>query len=252
MAPESISSEDRHPQSGSHSARRINTLARGLGGTRYLEIGVNRGKTFLAVDMPSKTAVDPRFQFDRFSEQTDSVQFHELTSDEWFLNCSRGNRFDIIFLDGLHTFEQTFRDFCNSLLLSHDNTVWVIDDTVPRDIYSSCPNQKLAGRVRRKDIGAAVSNKKPGGWNGDVFKLVFAIHDFFPILSYRTILAPGKPQTIVWRRPQSRFVPLFNNLEAISRLNYFDFQDNLHVLNGGTEEEVLQAALADLCADADR
>jgi hypothetical protein len=222
------------------SARRINAVARELGATRYLEIGVSKGKTFLAVNMPKKTAVDPRFRFDAAAIQTDEVHCHEMTSDEWFLKYADGETFDIIFLDGLHTFEQTFRDFCNSLLLSHANTVWIIDDTMPGDIYSSCRNQKMAIDVRRKDIGRVAPDKTPGAWSGDVYKLVFAIHDFFSLLSYRTILHPGKPQTIVWRRRRSGFVPLLNDLAAISQLTYFDFQQNLDLFQGGAEEDVLK------------
>jgi len=234
----------------SPSARRINAIARELGATRYLEIGVSRGRTFLAVNMPKKTAVDPRFRFDAAAIQTDGVRCHEMTSDEWFLEYAAGETFDIIFLDGMHTFEQIFRDFCNSLLLSHANTVWIIDDTVPGDIYSSCRDQKTATDLRRKEIGRFAPDKNLGAWTGDVYKLTFAIHDFFPLLSYRTILRPGKPQMIVWRRRRSGFAPLFNNLATISQLTYFDFQQNLDLLQGDAEEDVLQLLFASLASTA--
>jgi len=51
--------------------------------------------------------------------------------------------FDIIFIDGLHTYEQTFSDICNSISLSSPESFFLIDDTLPSDIYSSFRSQKL-------------------------------------------------------------------------------------------------------------
>ena len=50
--------------SGTHSSRRINALAAAMRARRYLEVGVNKGETFLAVEIAEKTAVDPEFRFD--------------------------------------------------------------------------------------------------------------------------------------------------------------------------------------------
>lgn len=225
-----------------HSARRINFLKDRMGATRYLEIGVSRGRTFLNVQITEKTAVDPQFKFEWQPLQTDQVRFFEQPSDEWFLQHSEGRIFDIIFLDGLHTFEQTFRDFCNSLSVTHPKTIWIIDDTVPSDIYSAWPDQKEAVRFRRQAAGALESQ----AWHGDVYKIVFAIHDFFPMMSFCTITTGGNPQTLVWRKPRQDFSPALNNLESISRLGYFDFKKRFELMNAKPEEEALEIVLADL------
>ena len=142
-------------------------------------------------------------------------------------------KYDIVFLDGLHKFEQTFRDFCNSQSHCHDRTVWMIDDVHPNDVFSAHPDQKLAYRFR------TLHGKQGRAWHGDVFKLVFAIHDFFPNLSYRTISDGGNPQTVVVRRARKDFRPRLGDLEKISRLTYYDFIENRDLLNLATEEEVL-------------
>jgi hypothetical protein len=58
---------------------------------------------------------------------------------------------------------------------------------------------------------------------GDVFKVVFFLHDFFPNLSFATFQGGGNPQTIVWRAPRGEFKPIFNDVEAIKRMTYGDF-----------------------------
>jgi len=216
-----------------HSARRINFIASKLASEKYLEIGVRRGKTFLGVDIKNKVAVDPNFIFAFAQYQSTSIKFFEMTSDEFFLEHAVEDKFDIIFLDGLHTFEQTFRDFCNSLAHCHERTIWVIDDTVPRDVYSTLTDHAKAVEARKNAGG------RGNAWHGDIFKVVFAIHDFFPSFSFCTLTTNGNPQTLFWKKPQKDFQPKFNNLETISRLNYFDFIENIHVLNLMTEEEGL-------------
>lgn len=230
------------------AARRINSLARAANAKSYLEIGVSRGATFFAVEIPRRVGVDPAFRFDARAKATGDTRLFEMTSDDWFVAHSRGETFDVIFLDGLHTFEQTFRDFCNSLAVAHDRTVWVIDDTVPSDIYSAWPDQKEAATVRRESFArlsdnVTINGKLKGGWHGDVFKVVFAIHDFFPTLSYCTIMTGGNPQTLVWRTPRTAFAPLFNSLEAISRLTFFDFRRRFdEAMQAVDEEEGLRRA----------
>jgi hypothetical protein len=67
---------------------------------------------------------------------------------------------------------------------------------------------------------------------------VFTIHDFFPNLSYRTIVGRGNPQTVVIRRPRKEFRPKFGDLEKISRLTYYDFIEHRSMLNIARDEEM--------------
>jgi hypothetical protein len=214
--------------------RRIRKIAEKRSIRTYLEIGVENGWTFNSVDIEYKDAVDPRFGFDYSTIATEKVRFFETTSDDFFRNIYALEYYDLIFIDGLHTFEQAFRDFCSSLSYAHKNTVWIIDDTVPNDIFSAWPEQKRAVAAR-----LAMLKNADRSWHGDVFKVVFAIHDFFPTLSYATVVDSGNPQTFVWRSPRKNFNPLFNSLEKISRLNWFDLEENEYILQKVTEDEVI-------------
>lgn len=58
---------------------------------------------------------------------------------------------------------------------------------------------------------------------GDVYKVIFAIHDFFPQFSYATF--PGHGQTVLWLETRTDFTPTWDSLEKISRLSYWDFEN---------------------------
>jgi hypothetical protein len=222
------------------SARRINHLAQALGARCYLEIGVNKGTTFHSVAVRERIAVDPRFLFEYRDFANANTHFHEVTSDEYFRRIESTARFDICFLDGLHTFEQTLRDFCNTLSYAHDRTVWLIDDTKPYDVYSALRDAPRAFRYRHAagDTGYA--------WHGDVFKIVFFLHDFFPLMNYRTISSGGNLQTLVWRSQRGWRKPCYNDTEAISRMNYFDMLDRIEILRETPEKDALQLCIQEL------
>lgn len=238
-----MADEESNGQKGAvrYSTRRINGIAAHFNATRYLEIGVSGGRTFFTVDVENKVAVDPRFRFDWEPRQTENVRYFQMPSDEWFIEHGRSEQFDLIFLDGLHTFEQTFRDFCNALTVAHPGTVFMIDDTVPTDVFSAWPDHREAVNFRRAQaLKSGLEGRVASAWQGDVYKTIFAIHDFFPTLSYATIMGSGNPQTLVWRAGRRGFQTRFNSLEAISRLNYFDFENNVDVMNYCSESEALR------------
>jgi len=101
-------------------------------------------------------------------------------------------------------------------------------------------NKKKAYK-RRSEAG---DNSK--AWHGDVFKVIFAVHDFHPSLNYRTILGSGNPQALPWRSKLGWRQPLLNSLEAISRLTYFDLLDHMAILRGCSEEEAMATCLKEL------
>jgi hypothetical protein len=217
-----------------HSARRINALARRLGAQRYLEIGVSTGQTFRAIDVAERTGVDPNFRFDTAEVANATTRLHAMRSDAWFAEAGAGSPYDIVFIDGLHVFEQVVRDLTNTLARTGWRSAILIDDTVPVDVFSSLTNQREAVRLRQEAGG------KGGAWHGDVFKIVFLIHDFFPFLDYRTIIGSGNPQTLVWRSGGLTRKPVFDNVERISRLDWFALQAHADVLQTASEDEAIE------------
>lgn len=211
---------------------RLNALAAAVSARSYLEIGVSRGSTFLRVDVARKVGVDPLFRFDAEAHAGPGVEFHRMTSDAYFARRETAReRFDLIYLDGLHAFGQTFRDFCASLACAHESTVWVIDDTNPTGFAASRRSPRAARWLRR------LSGSRDTSWMGDVYKVVFALHDFFPQFAYATY--PGHGQTVVWRERREDFAPAWNSLARIGRLGYLGFLANRRLLNVRDEAAIL-------------
>ena len=195
---------------------RLNSLAKINSTKKYLEVGVETGRTFLEINAPFKVGVDPNFLFNFKNYADENTLFYPINSDEfWSNSCPINHKFDLIYLDGLHTFDQTFRDFCASQNHAHDNTIWLLDDTYPTDFFASQPDYKFVY------LGRKFLRSKETFWMGDVFKVVFAIHDFFPQFRYATF--PQHGQTVVWKERRSNFHPTWKSLNKISRMGYLDF-----------------------------
>ena len=81
---------------------------------------------------------------------------------------------------------------------------------------------------------------RDASWHGDVYKVVFAMHDFHPGLQYATIMDSGNPQTLVWRAKEPKRGTLLDDMEAISRLTYFDTRKHADILHPADEAGAMQ------------
>lgn len=164
----------------------------------YLEIGVNRGVTFNTLTAARKVAVDPKFlfDFDEVARTVSGTEFHETTSDEYFGRLAgRDTSFDVIYLDGLHTAEQTVRDLINAISFLKPDGVIVIDDVFPSS-YSASLHERADTRILLKATGDS-----SGAWMGDVYRLVFFVESFCQQFSYCTV-NNNHGQLILWREPR--------------------------------------------------
>lgn len=111
--------------------------------TNYLEIGCAGNKLFQSVMAKTKIGVDP------FSGGT-----HRMTSDTFFE--SNNSLYDVIFVDGLHEYQQAWRDVKNSLSSIEVGGYIGIHDMLPRNW-----------------IEAHIPCLYNGPWSGDVWKIAF-------------------------------------------------------------------------------
>jgi hypothetical protein len=232
----------------SYSARRLNKILEVMPkGARYLEIGVETGHTFFEVMAAHKTAVDPYFQFDlEVAQASDpSIHYHQVPSDEFFKSKEKNLKYDLIFLDGLHTWDQTYRDFCNAILATHDHSVIMIDDIFPCDVFS-CNRDQFEGTMMRQFMTGDSSN----AWHGDTYKIIPLIQMFFPSLNYCTIISDGNPQTLVWRSTKT-MAPGFNLIQdqgslTMADLDYLWFLRNQEGYNPMEEKVALDLVCSNL------
>lgn len=158
-----------------------------------------------------KTAVDPHFLLDveQASSQNPDASYHEVPSDDYF--GAYAEPFDVIYLDGLHTLEQTLRDFTSALELLTPRGVIVIDDVLPNSHFAALPDLDEFLTFRAANYVAEDS------WMGDVYRLVFMIDSFFQQVSFRTT-EDNHGQLVVWRAPRPSVTE--RRIEDISRLGF--------------------------------
>ena len=87
----------------------------------YLEIGCFDNKAFDTIPLPinQKVGVDPL-----------RGGTHRMTSDEFF--SVNKDFFDVIFIDGLHTYDQCSKDVLNSMKFLNNNGIIILHDMLPR------------------------------------------------------------------------------------------------------------------------
>jgi len=126
----------------------INKIINRFNFSKYLEIGVYHPKlNFDLINTNFKDGVDP--------EPRRPVSY-EMTSDEFFEKHSTNKKYDIIFIDGLHTYEQTYKDVINSINLLNEGGVIVMHDCNPPTKYHIRTHEEYL--------------KTGGEWNGTVYK----------------------------------------------------------------------------------
>lgn len=210
----------------------------------YLEIGVCEGATFHAVRAPRRIAVDPVFQFDIAAAAADPANagavYHPITSDAWFTGPGRAAQFDLIFLDGLHLFEQTLRDLLHAIPRLRPGGAIVIDDVLPVSYGASLRDVEDSAKFRRMAPGATA----PKAWMGDVFKLVFWIRDYLLDWDYATV-TDNHGQLVLWRGARVHDVPPLD-MEAICRLEYKDVVFRPRAYNFRPLDEIAAAVAAQL------
>lgn len=139
---------------------------RSFAGPRYLEIGVHTGVLFTHVRARRKVGVDPApaipaWKWWLHPNTALRGSLVKATSDEYFADLDPEAEFDVVFVDGEHTFDQSLRDVEHALAhLSAEGVVLVHDVNPPTEASALCD--------------AAEAARLPGGecWCGEVWKAI--------------------------------------------------------------------------------
>lgn len=134
----------------------INLLISTKDNAKYLEIGCATNSLFDSVYASKKIGVDPN--------NGGNVR---LTSDRYFE--ANKDSFDVVFIDGLHTYEQARKDCINSINCATPGAWIAFHDMLP--------------------LNWIEANHKPiqgGSWTGDVWKLAFELANT-PGIDFRII-----------------------------------------------------------------
>lgn len=157
----------------------INALIKKNGYKTYLEIGVNTpaqpGYSHEGVEVATKHGVDPN---------VDTT--YRMTSDDFF--AENTNMYDIVFVDGLHIFDQAHRDIENSLRFLNPGGTIVVHDCNP------------VREITQRAVRASST------WHGDVWKAILKLRMERKDVSIYTIDA-DEGCAIVTKGSQELYIP---------------------------------------------
>jgi hypothetical protein len=209
-------------------------IARGI--ERYLEVGIKKGQHFFNVEAHHKVGVLPDAKFDVRSRLPDTVEpdavennkieIFETLSQDYFLHFYDDQKFDVICLNNARHLDALFQEFNTTLLCAHQNTIWLINGSMPRDLFDTLPSYHDACHLRKKMTGV-----EDWSWNGQVYQFILALHDFFPLMHYFTMSEGKNHQTIIWFEPRQDFLPRFNSFETIAKATYKDYLTHQDLYN---------------------
>lgn len=146
----------------------INALIKKGGYQKYLEIGIdNPNNNYLQINAPEKECVDPYIKGDGDFKDSheilsdeereyiiENIITYRMTSDEFFETIPKDKKYDIVFIDGLHTEEQVGRDIINTFKHLNKGGIIVVHDCLPAN--------------ETAQIVPRISDE----WNGTVWKAI--------------------------------------------------------------------------------
>ena len=156
----------------------------------YLEVGCDNDENFSKIQIVNKIGIDPL-----------KGGTLRMTSDEFFTKNDQS--FDIIFLDGLHTYEQTIKDINNGLKFLNTNGVIIIHDCLPKKIWN-----QIVPRLY-------------GHWNGDVWKAIVHSRTYSHADTY-TCIADHGIGVIFNRKNKNRLIIDKTNFKNLKFADYYN------------------------------
>ena len=172
----------------------------------YLEIGCDDDENFSKINVKKKIGIDPA-----------SGGTHRMTSDEFFL--SNKEKFDCIFIDGLHYYKQVKKDIFNSLKILNQNGVIFLHDCLPNNVYEQA-------------IPRCQYN-----WNGDVWKAIVENRTLENLDTY-TCYADHGVGIILKRKNRKKLKLNIDN--NFIKLKFCDYYNNYKEYMNITEYEELK------------
>ena len=179
---------------------------------RYLEIGCFKNEVFDAVPCKDKTGVDPS-----------QGGTYKMTSDEFFAQNKK--TFDIIFIDGLHHYEQVHKDAVNAIACLKAGGWVAFHDFLPTDwMEQHRPALK-------------------GAWTGDCWKLACELAQS-PDIDFRILQIDHGVGVMRLKRENAAIVDLSDTLRdaqfdtfvnALPNLPVVSWQDGVKWINGDTQ-----------------
>ena len=157
----------------------------------YLEIGCFSNELFDQINCERKVGVDPV-----------SGGTIRATSDDFFKKNTE--KFDCVFIDGLHRYYQVKKDILNSINSLNEGGIILLHDCLPNNVY-----EQAVPRCQYK-------------WNGDVWKAIVELRTYKNLDIYTCYADHGIG--VVFVRPNRNQLNL--NKDNFLKLSFKDYYEN--------------------------
>ncbi len=184
----------------------------------YLEIGVFVGQNYLQVQPEFAVAVDPVPKIPKLEELPGHKKYYPIPSDDYFPElCKKDfpDGLDIVFIDGLHTYDQSLKDVINCLPFLNSDGWIIMHDCYPKYEAASWPSMEK-------------SMQHPtfkGVWNGDVYKSILWLRSFRNDLE---VCVLNKDHGLGIIRKKKPGMMLSFSEKEIKEMNYEFFEKKAH------------------------
>ena len=189
----------------------VRQIAAAIKPERYLEVGIEYGRTLLAVKAKEKVGIDPAPKLKEYP----GCKIYKGKSDDIFESSDFDEEpFDLIFIDGYHEYNQVVRDIENStrFLVNDSRGMIVCHDVWPFDL------------IGKKGFEHLLDKEYPGPsypWCGDVWKAIYYIESCRPDFDYTVDkIFPGYLR--LWRNEKMRHSKISLSKEEIGKMTLAD------------------------------
>ena len=165
----------------------------------YLEIGCDRDQLFSRIKLENKIGVDPY-----------SGGNVRKTSDDFFLENNK--TFDLVFIDGLHTYAQVKKDILNSVKFLNTNGIILVHDCLPDTMSKQAvPRYKMQ-------------------WNGDVWKAIVDLRQNPDLDIYTCEMDQGIG--IIKKKNNTSILKLSTEIDKLKFKDYYyNYKEYMRVIN---------------------
>jgi hypothetical protein len=149
---------------------------------------------------------------------------HRMSSDDFFLNNKQ--KFDVIFIDGFHTYHQVKKDTINACKFANKTSTIISHDFLPQSWFTAVPNDYKVLDFK---------------WNGDCWKFAFELlHkgiNFYIVKIDEGIMVIDSPDSIEKIQEMEstidsyyfelQFSYLYNNIDKLPLIEFKDYAKKL-------------------------
>lgn len=197
----------------------------------YLEIGVLGGTCFLGIKARKKMGVDPKLLIPIKPKLMSYIKnpftrYYEITSDEFFSQRQgllKNIGLDVVFIDGLHTYKQSYNDVQNALKYLKEKGLIIMHDCNPPFEAAAFPAESIEHAKNLNLPGWT------GEWTGDVWKTIVRLRSARDDLNVFVLNCDFGLGIIKKGKPENK---LNYSVKEIENLLYKDLEKNrIQMLN---------------------